>query len=178
MVVAVFWAVLVCFFSVNCISRKYFYPLSYKEIICKYADEYRLDRELVFSVVKVESGFDKNAVSSAGAMGLMQITEKTGAYIAERLCVTKYDLFDAENNLRFGCYYLRYLISRFEVLETALCAYNAGEGRVDEWLDDTAYSSDGKTLNLIPFKETQEYIVKIKKTFSKYKKLYGNILDK
>lgn len=159
-----------------CITKAY--PLKYKNEICYYADNYDLDRALVLSVVKVESGFDKNAVSGAGAIGLMQITEKTGEYIASKLGVLDYDLTNVKDNLNFGCFYLKYLLTKFSDIQTALIAYNAGEGRVVKWLKDSKFSDDGIRLKTIPYKETRDYITKINKNFSKYKELYKNFLDK
>ena len=160
------------------VQREFIYPLKFKAVICRYADEYGLERALVFAVVKTESDFDATAISAVGAIGLMQITQETGDYVAQKLGQKDYDLFEPETNIKFGCYYINYLICRFEIVDTALIAYNAGEGNVDKWLDNIKYSTDNKTLSTTPFAETNAYIIKIKKNFSKYKKLYGNILDK
>lgn len=162
----------------QCASKAYLYPLKFKDIIFEYADYYGLERALIFSVVKVESNFNEKAVSAAGAVGLMQITPDTGKYIAEKSGVEKFDLTDAKTNVNFGCYYLKYLFLRFDDMDTAIVAYNAGEGNVSLWLNDADCSLDKKTLFHIPFSESREYIKKIKETFSKYEKLYGNILDK
>lgn len=159
-------------------ARQYYYPLKYDDEIIVCAREFNLDAALVFAVVREESRFVITAKSSAGAKGLMQITDATGEYIAQKMNISDYDLFDVKTNLRFGCYYLKYLIDRFNNVETALAAYNAGEGNVSAWLLDSRYSDDKITLKTVPFIETREYIVKIKKSFEKYKKLYGKILDK
>ncbi len=160
------------------LKRRYFYPLEYKEVIVKYADYYGLNRALVFAMVKSESSFNKKAVSSKGAKGLMQITDKTAEYIAKKLGVEQYDLFDENTNVNFGCFYIKYLYSKFKNIETSLVAYNAGEGNVSIWLADQEYSKDGKTLLNIPFNESREYLQKIKLNFENYKKLYGKLLDK
>lgn len=162
----------------QCASKTYLYPLKFKDIIFEYADYYGLERALIFSVIKVESNFNEKAVSAAGAVGLMQITPDTGKYIAEKSGVEKFDLTDAKTNVNFGCYYLKYLFLRFDDMDTVIVAYNAGEGNVSLWLNDADCSLDKKTLFHIPFSESREYIKKIKETFSKYEKLYGNILDK
>ncbi len=160
------------------IEKKFIYPLKYADLIFEQADDNGLDRGLVLSVVKVESGFKKTAESSAGAIGLMQITPATGEYVASLLNVKEYDLKNENTNIVFGCYYLKYLVGKFKNLDTALCAYNAGEGNVSRWLSNTEYSNDGKVLEKIPFKETEEYLRKIKKSYKKYNELYRNILDK
>lgn len=160
------------------VYRATFYPLKYKSEIFEAADGYGLSRALVLAVVKTESDFNEKAVSSVGAIGLMQITEETGKYIAEKTGRVSYDLSEAKTNLEFGCYYLKYLMLRFEKEKTALAAYNAGEGKVSLWLADERYCKDGKTLQKIPFPETEAYLKKIYKSFEKYRKLYGKVLDK
>ena len=171
-------AFLIIVLSVDLIQRKVFYPLKYKDEIVEYSQKYSLDKWLVFSVVKCESSFNPNAVSSKGAVGLMQITIPTANYIASKLKVENYHLLNAETNLNFGCYYLSYLYKKFKNTDTVIVAYNAGEGNVASWLKDKKYSLDGVTLNKIPFPETLSYLREIRKTLSKYKKLYGNIVDK
>ena len=175
------WIVFVLLFLVRCYEIKYVYPLKYKETIVKYADYYGLDRALVFAVVNTESSFNKNAKSKAGAMGLMQLKKQTADYIAKTLGAEKYkdyDIFDVETNINFGCYYIKYLYAKFDDMDTALIAYNAGEGNVLIWLTDKKYSDDGKRLKTTPFRESNEYIIKIHKNFKKYSKLYKNFLDK
>ena len=175
---AVCWLALALFGLLYMYNKRYVYPLKYKELVFEYADYYGLERALVFAVIKTESNFSENAVSRAGAIGLMQITKRTGEYIATKLGVENYDLKNNADNINFGCYYIKYLFVRFKDMSTALVAYNAGEGNVSLWLMDEKFSSDGKTLKSIPFKESREYLNKIHKNFEKYKKLYNKILDK
>ncbi|MBS7297567.1 MAG: lytic transglycosylase domain-containing protein [Eubacteriales bacterium] len=146
-------------------------PFDYKLEISKGAATYNLDPYLVAAVVKTESNFDKTA-SSGVAHGLMQITDTTAEYIAER---TDYDFdrrFEPGTNIMMGCYYLSYLKERFSDTDTALAAYNAGPATVDGWLKDARYSTNGKTLDIIPYKETKDYIVKIKLYKRIYERLY------
>ncbi|MBQ6980065.1 MAG: lytic transglycosylase domain-containing protein [Clostridia bacterium] len=160
------------------VIAKCVYPLKYKETIIKSAEEYGLDRYLVFAVCKEESNFNEKAKSSKGAYGLMQITEDTGKYIAELKNVSNYDLYNAETNVDFGCYYLKYLIDKYQREDTAIVAYNAGEGTVSTWLKNEEYSKDSKTLLIIPYKESREYLKKIKRSLQNYRKIYRNIVDK
>lgn len=171
-ILAVYWAFFAAVFFYRAFLRAFVYPEEYKEIVLKYSDEYSLDKNLVFAVIKVESSFNAAAESKKGAKGLMQITDATAEYIAKKLGVETFDLFNEDDNVRFGCYYLRYLTERFENAKTVICAYNAGEGRVREWLNNSEYSNDKKTLKVIPYEETREYTEKILKSFSKYEKLY------
>lgn len=160
------------------IERKILYPLKYKEEVLYYSNEFSLSPYLVFATIKVESSFSPTAKSSKGASGLMQITDKTARYIAVMLGEDSFDLFDPETNIRYGCRYLRYLLDKFNDDVAAICAYNAGEGNVLTWLKNNEYSTDGKTLSVIPFSETNSYLKKIYQSLEKYRKLYENILDK
>lgn len=129
-----------------------------------------LDPLLVYSVIKAESGFDEKAVSRAGAVGLMQLRPATAKFICERenRLFEEERLTEAEYNLFLGCKYLEYLMGRFPVIETALAAYNAGEGTVSDWLTDRTCSEDGMTLHRIPYAETRAYVKKI----GKFRKIY------
>ena len=172
------WAVFALLFGVFFAERKVFYPLGYKEEVMVYAEKYDMDAALVFAMIRTESGFDEKAVSDKGAAGLMQITQKTAAYVASLRGIEEYDLFNPATNIDFGCYYYKYLENRFGDVNTSLAAYNAGEGNVSVWLKDKRYSVDGERLIKAPIKETDEYVAKVNKSLTKYKNLYSNILDK
>ncbi len=150
-----------------------FFPIEYEQYIETYAGEYGLDKYLVMGVIRAESGFDHEAHSQV-ARGLMQITDKTAEWIAEKMNIpySKDMVEEPELNIRMGCYYLSYLAGRFEGIETALAAYNAGPGNVSSWLDDERYSADGKTLYDIPFSETKKYVERVRKLTFIYRTLY------
>lgn len=152
------------------------YPLYYTDVVEASADEFGLPPELVYAVILTESSFDPDAVSTAGAKGLMQLTDDTNEWVAWRLGEESEPsrIFEPGLNIRRGCYLLSYLYERFGGWNEALAAYNAGVGRVDGWLDDLLYSSDQKTLIIdkLPIEETRSYIAKVLKSAEKYKKLY------
>lgn len=159
------------------IAGKSLYPLKYEDLVEKYSKRYDLDPFLVLAVIKVESGFRYNAVSHKNARGLMQITEGTGKWGADKLGLKDYSaekLFDPEANIHIGCWYLNSLYKQFGDTELVLAAYNAGSGNVTKWLGDDELSPDGKTLDRIPYKETEKYIRKVKNSYTIYKKLYEN----
>ncbi len=153
------------------------YPLKYEELVAEYSERYDLDPFLVMAVIRTESSFRHNAVSKKNARGLMQITEGTGKWGADKLGVDGYTaekLFEPELNIHIGCWYLSTLYSEFGDTELVLAAYNAGSGNVSKWLGDSEMSLDGETLDKIPFKETENYIKKVKNSYVMYKKLYEN----
>lgn len=133
----------------------------YNDIIDEFAEEFCIDKDLIKALIHAESGFDPDAVSPKGAVGLMQIMPSTAEFLAKRLDIGEYDLFDPRTNIYFGTAYLKYLYGRFSSDKTVIAAYNAGEGRVAEWLKNPDYSSDGVDLKVVPFKETAVYIKRV-----------------
>ena len=159
--------------------RMYFminYPLSYQTLIKKYSEKYDVDPYLVAAIINVESKFDKNAVSNKNARGLMQIAPITGKWASEELNIDDFDvedLFDPELNIMIGSWYLNILSQEFDNnLQLILAAYNAGSGNVVRWLQNKMYSEDGKSLMIIPFNETKDFVNKVQKNISIYKILY------
>ena len=164
---------LITFFSITTYS--YLYPLKYKADIMEYAEEYGVRPELVASIINAESRFDATAVSKKGAMGLMQIMPATAEWIAGELEVEDFkseDLFEPRVNIRFGTYYLSYLMTKFEGEYEVICAYNAGESTVRAWLKDSSYSSDGVKLEKVAYSETNSYANKVLKNLSRYSKAF------
>lgn len=160
-VVLVFVTILLCFRAA--------YRRPYRSAVEKSG----MPPELVYAIIKAESGFREDAVSSAGAVGLMQLRPSTAQFVCERAGI-EFDaerLKEGEYNIDLGCRYLSYLFERF-ALEAALAAYNAGEGTVREWLADSQYSSDGVTLARIPYSETAAYLKKVLHFKKMYKILY------
>ncbi len=155
---------------------QWWYPLKYEDIVSEAAEKFQLEPSLVYAVIHTESKFDPDAVSTANAKGLMQITDDTYRWASERAGEaqsTPDDLFDPETNIRTGCYVITLLSERFDSIETVLAAYNAGQGRVQEWLNNPDYSSDSKTLENIPYEETAEYVRRVLKTQKRYQQLYS-----
>lgn len=155
-----------------------FYPLSYETHIKKYSKEYDINPYLVAAVIKVESNFEKEAISKKNARGLMQLTPSTAKWAAEKIKIDNFDvamLFDPETNIRMGCWYINDLRREFGPdMKILLAAYNGGRGNVKKWLKDEEHSKDGKNLDYIPFKETDEYVKKVEVNYNIYKYLYGD----
>ncbi len=154
--------------------EKQFYPLEYREEILYVSDKYDFSPEFICAVIHTESKFQTEAESHAGAKGLMQLMPET----FEWLCTLRGEEYIPENitipkvNLDYGVYYLRFLTDRYTDPYTACAAYNAGLSNVDNWLESTEYSEDGKTLSSIPYKETTDYVQRIKEAEETYTRLY------
>jgi len=154
---------------------KTLYPMKYSENIAKYSKKYDVDPYLVCAVIKAESNFKPNAKSKQNAYGLMQITPDTAAWVAKEMKLENFetkDLYDPEMNINMGCWYLSNLKKEFKSIDLVLAAYNGGRGNVQKWLSDPKHSADGRTLQYIPFKETDQYVKKVKVNYNIYKYLY------
>lgn len=158
------------------ILPKIIFPQEYGNLVEKYSEEFNLDKNLVFSLMKAESSFDPLAVSRKETRGLMQIAEGTGVWGAKELELKNYSndsLFNPETNIKIGCWYLEKLLLQYGNTDVAIAAYNAGSGNVSKWLKDENYSDDGKTLKYVPYKETRGHISKINFFKKIYDFLYG-----
>lgn len=141
------------------------HPTDYDEYVYEYSETYNVDPNLVFAVIKTESNFDPNAESHAGALGLMQIMPETFEWLqtyknGEASMGSEY-LYEPQVNIEYGCIFLEFLLDKYSDEESAVAAYNAGFGTVDNWLADESYSTDGKTLSNIPYPETKSYVKKV-----------------
>lgn len=163
-------------FNIKDKVEKFQYPYKYESIVNEYSSKYNINPLFVLSIIKVESNFDKDAKSAAGAIGLMQITGETGSEIANKIGYENFktsDLYDPEVNIEMGCFYISDLFKEFNNRDLVIAAYNAGRGNVNSWLKNKEYSKDGSSLKDIPFSETKNYVEKVNKTYEKYKKIYG-----
>jgi len=152
---------------------RYMYPLKYEKSIISYSREFGVDPYLVAAVIKVESSFSPEVVSSRGAVGLMQIMPKTAIWAAEEMGIEDFQVENLKNpdlNIKIGTWYLSSLLSEFnDNITLALAAYNGGRGNVATWL------AEGKMLENeedIPFPETKNFVIRVKKSYKWYKRLY------
>lgn len=158
--------------------KKMQYPQKYSEYVDKYSELYDVDENLVYAVIRTESHFNPDDKSGAGAMGLMQITSECFDFLKQNIPDDSQDypdsaLYEPETNIKFGTYFLSYLLDRYDDIEkTALAAYNAGFGCVDEWLSDKNCSADGENLDVIIYPETADYVVKVEDAKKMYNELY------
>ncbi len=153
--------------------KKIIYPRKYTMYVEKYAKEFNVDENLVYSVIKAESKFDKEATSRKGAKGLMQISDITRDWAIDELELDNIDIYDPEINIKIGCWYINKLYKEFGNLDLVIAAYNGGSGNVTRWLGKNEYSKDGKKLDNIPFQETEYYVKKVKNNYDKYNEIYS-----
>jgi len=172
-------AVLLIYIAMLCIPGilKLLYPLEHKEAIIKYGQLHNIDPPLLAALIKTESNFEPYAESRKGAKGLMQITPSTGEWIAATTGVKDYNesmLYDPETNIKLGSWYIEHLSEYYSgSFDLVFAAYNGGSGNVDKWLKDRNYSLNGRTLDTIPFLETENFVKRVKKNYSIYKRIYN-----
>ncbi len=146
------------------------YPLRYEELVKGHAENYGLEPQLLAAMIYQESKFDADARSSSGAVGLMQLLPETGQGIADRTGGKSWrpeDLLTPELNIRYGAWYLRHLLDKYDDESLALAAYNAGQTNVDEW----RRSGSG-----IQFSETRHYVARVQELKRVYAEAYGSEL--
>ena len=155
-------------------------PLRHEDIIRQQAADKGLDPALIAGVIYTESRF-RDQTSHAGAKGLMQILPSTAHDIARKSGGTAFvqgDLANPQVNISYGSFYLRYLLERYggnEVL--AIAAYNAGEGRVDQWIFDARHKGEAfDRARHIPFPETRHYVQQVLDVRTRYREEYGREL--
>lgn len=158
--------------------QKIIYKKEYTEYVYKYSKEYNVDENLVYAVIKAESNFNVNAKSNKNAIGLMQIMKETAKEVSKMIDLQLTDeeleakLQEADLNINLGTKYLSILIERYQNIEIAITAYNAGIGTVDNWIEKGIIKSDGSDIENIPYKETNNYVRKILRDY----KIYTNLV--
>jgi soluble lytic murein transglycosylase len=137
------------------------FPVNYLNEVSNNAYRHNLDPAVIFGLIRQESVFDSQAKSPVGARGLMQIMPKTGQQIARELhekWQSEASLFNPDVNVKYGTFYYKKLLNRFNGhFALATAAYNAGPGRVGQWLPNETVPAD-IWIETIPFKETRKYV--------------------
>lgn len=177
--VIVFILIIILLFAVFKIQNnllKIIYPKKYEEYVSKYAEEYNIEENLIYAVIKAESNFDENAVSNKEAQGLMQLMNTTANEVAQKVNIeiTGDMIKEPEYNIMLGTKYLSMMVDKYNNIELALTAYNAGSGTVDKWISEGILKEDGTDIENIPYKETNNYVRKILRDYKIYNKIWDN----
>lgn len=156
------------------LARRTLYPVSHARDIQASAERHGVDPLLVAAVIKCESNWNENAQSTAGAVGLMQVMPQTSSEIARMGLVDSgtYDpsnLFDPATNIEYGTAYLAFLEKNLSSTDQVIAAYNAGMGKVEEWL-----AQPGELADNITYTETREYLRRVNEAYQGYRDSYPN----
>lgn len=178
-VICILFVLIILFWIGIMVLRTFVYPVKYFDVIKQEATKNNLDPYLVLSIIKAESSFNKDATSNKNARGLMQIIDSTAEEINNKINSgdnnDKSDIYDVNVNIAFGCSYFASLVERYDGnYYLAICAYNAGLGNVDKWINENIISTklDEYENISLPFKETEKYLKKVMNSYKMYKILY------
>ena len=169
LIFAVYWG--------KTIILRMLYKTDYRQYVEKYAEKYGVEKELLYAVIKQEIPLERignpNAISKSKAKGLMQIMDSTAKEIAKKnnIELTDENILDPEINIEIGTIYLSQLIEKYNSVELAIAAYNAGHGNVDKWISQDTLKEDGTDAENIPFKETNMYVRKVMRDWKIYKSI-------
>lgn len=164
---------------------KSLYPIKYESYVEKAAKDYNVDICLVYGVIRNESNFNPDVVSNAGAIGLMQIMPDTFTWLQNyrenfepKKILDSDKLYDPKINIDYGTYYLRYLLDKYDGDRSlVICAYNAGYGNVDSWIEDGTIPNGDVSPSDVPFSETSNYLAKVTESTEMYRELYFSKLE-
>ena len=149
------------------------YPAGYSDLITKYAVRNNLDPFLVYAIIREESWFNKEAVSPAGALGLMQLMPGTAKRVAKESYAGRESLFDPEVNIELGTRFFSERLSQFDGnIFLAIASYNAGPEAVEKWMNELDGVELDEFIEDIPYKETREYVKKVFRSYMEYNRLY------
>ncbi len=155
----------------------YSYPAGYSRIIEAYSSRYNLDPALIYAIILQESRYKADAVSDAGAIGIMQLMPYTASMVAKNISITPFSsqvLFDPQINIGIGIWHFRQLMTKYrDNYVLALAAYNAGGKAVDKWLAGSTTCNTDEFIEDIPFSETRHYIKSIIADLAAYTMIYG-----
>lgn len=172
-IIAIIVAIIIAVICINKQMINVMYKKDYSEYVSKYAAQYGVEENLIYALIKAESNFDKNAVSHQNAQGLMQLMYSTAEDVANKngIELNEDNILEPEININIGTKYIATLIEKYDCIEVALAAYNAGSGNVDKWIKNGTIKEDGSDIENIPFKETNTYVRKIMRDYKIYTQL-------
>lgn len=157
------------------------FPKGFEEQVRVFSRKYSLDEFLVYSLIREESHFDKEAVSVSDARGLMQLLPSTALEAAPKAGLGNFQasqLFSPDINLQLGCYYLSWLLEIFEGnFAVSVAGYNGGPTRAKTWYEKNGALDIDEFIEEIPFEQSRNYTKKIIRSYAAYQAVYGREKD-
>lgn len=155
------------------------FPFPYRAEVLEAAATSGLDPRLILALARAESGFRPQAVSREGAVGLLQVTPTTAAWVASQRGLTPPGaeiLADPGYNLETGAWYLAWLLGQFQGrLAPAVAAYNAGSAPVRRWLEQGTWDGTPALARRIPYRETRVFVRRVLGGYAVYRHLYPGL---
>ena len=157
------------------------FPKGFEKRVKFFSQKYTLDEFLVYSVIREESHFDKEAVSVSDARGLMQLLPSTALEAAPKAGLSSFEtsqLFSPDTNLNLGCYYLSWLLEIFGGnFAVSLAGYNGGPTSAKIWYEKNGSLDIDEFVEEIPFEQSRNYVKKILRSYAAYEAVYGGEKD-
>ena len=157
------------------------FPKGFEERVRFFSQKYALDEFLVYSVIREESHFDREAVSVSDARGLMQLLPSTALETAPKAGLSGFEtsqLFSPDINLELGCYYLNWLLEIFGGnFAVSLAGYNGGPTSAKTWYEKNGALEVDEFVEEIPFEQSRNYVKKILRSYAAYDAVYGKEKD-
>jgi soluble lytic murein transglycosylase len=159
------------------------FPRYYSEFAERYAAQYSIDPPILYALIRTESAFQSEVISSAGAVGLTQLMPETAQEMAGRIrraggpdytAEDGIDLRDPDLNIHIGSYYINYLMTRFDDILLSLLSYNGGMNRVRRWRAASTMPAD-LFLETVAYSETRDYGRRVMAAAAVYHELYYQI---
>ncbi len=156
----------------------YAYPLPYADLVADTVSvTLKIDPMLAHSLIKQESHYQKDIVSKAGAIGLMQLMPYTARALAKSIKMRPpraNDLMEPETNIKLGVMYMEQVFEKFDNnLIYAIASYNAGPNAVNNWVHKSPDMDPDLFIENIPYNETKNYVKKVLSNYWIYKQLYS-----
>lgn len=157
---------------------KWMYPIKYMEEIKQSSQRFQMDPMLILAIIRTESSFDTKQISHKGAVGLMQLMPDTAKWVIEQAgfdpMAIEY-LDDPKVNIDIGTWYIKFLLNQFNGdLVRAIAAYNAGPGKVNQWLSNQQWDGTLEKVSEIPYKETRHYVQRVLYYQNRYEQIYAD----
>lgn len=154
------------------------YPRAYKKSVEKWSRKESVAEEFIWSIMKQESQFKRDAISPVGALGLMQVMPMTGYRMSKIRGdggFSPQQLLEPDRAIEMGAAYLKRLLKKFnEQIPLVAAAYNAGPHRADHWVAAFGHLSTDEFIEHIPFAETRNYVKKVVNNQQIYREIYKN----
>lgn len=159
-------------------ATKLSYPIYLDGLVKEFSKRYGVDEFLIYSIIREESRFQKDAVSVSGAIGLMQLVPSTGMGTAEKLRIKGYKtdmLYTPDVNIQLGTAYFKEVLEEFDGnIVFALASYNGGPNNVARWIAKLGNLDPDEFVEEIPYAETRNYVKKVLKSYSAYEIIYNS----
>ena len=152
------------------------WPQAYPDVVGRSADDFDVEDALVWSIMRQESAFSRVALSRSNAMGLMQVIPSTWDWLAELKRERPGDPYDPKDNVRYGTFYLRWLLDYFDGdIELVIASYNRGQGYIGRlFAGDVVRGDKDELYRHIDALETREYLQRVMVNLETYRLLYGS----